>query len=77
MKKYFLCVSFTFTFESTKWIIYIIIDDFYININNDTAYTMELTNIFSSTAMKQLISFDTRVTELSSTKKDLLYSTSD
>ena len=55
----------------------IIIGDFNININNDIAYTTELINIFSSRAMKQLISFDTRVTEFSSMKIDLLSSTSD
>ena len=55
----------------------IIIGDFNINININTAYTAELINIFSSMAMKQLISFDIRVTEFSSTKIDLLYSTSD
>ena len=41
----------------------IIIGDFNTNLNND----------FSSMAMKQLISFDTRVTEFSSTKIDLLF----
>ena len=55
----------------------IIIGDFNININIDTAYTEELINIFSSMAMKHLISFDTRVTEFSSTKIDIRYSTSD
>ena len=51
--------------------------DFNININNDTAFTTESTNIFLSMAIKQVISFDTRVTEFSSTKIDVLYSTAD
>ncbi|XP_017486924.1 PREDICTED: uncharacterized protein LOC108375329 [Rhagoletis zephyria] len=52
----------------------IIIGDFNINLNIMSTYSKKLNEIFAHQAIKQLINFNTRVTEYPETLIDLLYS---
>ncbi|XP_067624413.1 uncharacterized protein [Eurosta solidaginis] len=54
-----------------------VIGDFNINVNLQSTYTNQLSHTFATTSMHQLINFNTRVTETSQTRIDLLYSNSD
>ncbi|XP_067637352.1 uncharacterized protein [Eurosta solidaginis] len=54
----------------------VIIGDFNINMNVKSTYSNQLNQTFTSMSMRQLINFNTRITESSQTKIDLLYSNS-
>ena len=54
----------------------ILIGDFNINVNNTTTYSNQLNEIFNSHCMQQIVDFNTRVTQTSQTKIDLLYTNS-
>lgn len=55
----------------------VIVGDFNINENIQSTYTNQLNQMFAALSMAQLIKFNTRITETTQTKIDLLYSNSD
>ncbi|XP_017474479.1 PREDICTED: uncharacterized protein LOC108365053 [Rhagoletis zephyria] len=55
----------------------LIVGDFNLNMNISSTYSNQLTSLFAQMAMIQRISFNTRITQYSATKIDLLFSNND
>ncbi|XP_067642463.1 uncharacterized protein [Eurosta solidaginis] len=55
----------------------LLIGDFNINMNVNTATSSKLNEMFSRSAMRQMVNFNTRIAERSQTRIDLLYANAD
>lgn len=53
----------------------IVVGDFNINLNNTSTYSTQLIDLMKSYSMHQKVNFDTRITDTSRTKIDLLFLT--